>query len=100
MPNELPSMLNNHVFFLLLTDVNVDNPDYVQTLRDKIQDSLLEYEKSRGMNSQRRLGNLLFCLPILMHQKLLCREYWFAVKKTGQVPLHKLLSEMLEYYCS
>ena len=85
---------------LCVADVNVDHADMVQTLRDRMQDSLYEYSRSRGMNSQRRLGHLLFALPLLMHQKLLCREYWFAVKKSGQVPLHKLLSEMLEYYCS
>ena len=80
--------------------MSVEKPDVVQALRDRLQDSLYEYERCRGVNSQRRLGNLLFSLPLLMHQKLLCREYWFAVKKSGQVPLQKLLSEMLEYYCS
>ena len=65
-----------------------------------MQDSLLEYERMRGSNHHRRMGNLLLSLPILMQQKLLAKEYWFNVKKGGRVPLHKLLSEMLEYAVS
>ena len=84
-----------------LADIKVDSSDFVQDFRDRLQDTLLEHGRSRGLaNPHRRLGNLLFCLPPLMHLKLLCREYWFAVKKSGQVTLHKLLSEMLDYYAS
>jgi hypothetical protein len=82
---------------LLNPDANVENSEMVQQLRDRMQDTLLEYERSRGAGYQRRVGNLLFSLPILMHKKLLAKEYWFNVKKGGRVPLHKLLSEMLEY---
>lgn len=62
-----------------------------------MHDALIEYERARGVLNQRRVGNLLFSLPILMHEKLLAKDYWFDVKKSGRVPLHKLLSEMLEY---
>jgi len=82
---------------LLNPDANVENSSMVQQLRDRMHDSLLEYERVRGCSSPRRVGNLLFSLPILMHEKLLAKEYWFNVKKGGRVPLHKLLSEMLEY---
>ena len=83
--------------FSNFSDANVENVEMVQQLRDRMHDSLLEYERVRGCGSPRRVGNLLFSLPILMHEKLLAKEYWFNVKKGGRVPLHKLLSEMLEY---
>ena len=69
-------------------------------------DTILEHVRSRntssgGANSnERRVGNLLLTLPMLMQAKIYAREYWFNVKKDGRVPLHKLLSEMLEYACS
>ena len=75
----------------------MDNPEAVQALRDRMQDAMLEYEKPRTSTSVRRVCNLLLSLPILMHEKLLAKDYWFNVKKGGRVPLHKLLSEMLEY---
>ena len=85
---------------VFLADMDVDNVETVQNLRDRMQDSLLDYERSRGYSSHRRLGHLLFIFPMLMHKKLLAKEYWFSVKKNGRIPLHKLLSEMLEYACS
>lgn len=69
----------------------------MQQLRDRMLDALMDYERTRGHNPQRRVANLLFLLPLLMQEKLLAKEYWFNVKKGGRVPLHKLLSEMLEY---
>jgi hypothetical protein len=75
----------------------VENKETVQQLRDRMHDSLLEYERWRGSGNQRRVGNLFLAMPLLMHEKLLAREYWFNVKKGGRVQLHKLLSEMLEY---
>ena len=64
-----------------------------------MHDSLVEYERWRGNTNQRRIGNLFLTLPLLMQAKILAREYWFSVKQSGRVPLHKLLSEMLEYAC-
>ena len=91
----------NHVHLLhLLSDANTENCETVELLRDRMQDSLLEYARARGANYHRRVGNLLLCLPILMQQKILAKEYWFNVKKGGRVPLHKLLSEMLDYAVS
>lgn len=87
-------------------DIGVESPETVQQLRDRMHDSLLEYTRTRGPSSasvfasQRRVGNLLLALPILMQVKILAKEYWFNVKKGGRVPLHKLLSEMLEYACA
>ena len=92
--------------WLFVSDIGVESPETVQQLRDRMHDSLLEYTRHRGPSSssmfasQRRVGNLLLSLPILMHEKLLAKEYWFSVKKGGRVPLHKLLSEMLEYACA
>ncbi len=85
------------LYFCAFSDANAENLETVQQLRDRMHDSLLDYECTRGSSNQRRVGNLLFSLPILMHEKLLAKEYWFNVKKGGRVPLHKLLSEMLEY---
>jgi len=82
---------------LLNPDANTDSCEMVQQLRDRMLDALMEYERMRGVNAQRRVANLLFVLPLLMQEKLLAKEYWFNVKKGGRVPLHKLLSEMLEY---
>lgn len=85
---------------LLNPDVCVDNNEQVQGMRDRMHDALLDYERARGNTNPRRAGNLMLCLPLLMQEKLLAKEYWFNVKKSGRVPLHKLLSEMLEYACS
>ncbi|KAI0207959.1 Estrogen-related receptor gamma [Lamellibrachia satsuma] len=83
---------------LLNPDMNVENTERVQELQDRIHDALIEYERAHGvMASQRRSGNLLLALPLLMQAKILAKEYWFQVKKSDRVPLHKLLSEMLEY---
>ena len=79
---------------LFVTDMNVENTERVQELQDRIHDSLIEYS---GASNQRRAGKLLLALPLLMQSKILATEYWFEVKKTERVPLHKLLSEMLEY---
>ena len=78
----------------------MENSDTVQQLRDRMHDSLVEYEMGRGNVNYRRTANLLLVLPLLMQAKLLARDYWFSVKKEGRVPLHKLLSEMLEYACT
>jgi ribosomal protein L35AE/L33A len=79
----------------------VENVDAVQRLRDKMQDALLEYERARGTsNPVHRVVKLLFILPMLMEEKLLAKEYWYNIKKGGKVPLHKLLSEMLDFICS
>ena len=73
----------------------------VQQLRDRMYDALVEYERLRGVSGyQRRVANLLFVLPLLMQEKLYARDFWFSIKKEGKVPLHKLLSEMLEFACS
>ena len=86
---------------MLPADIPVGSADTVQQLRDRMQDSLAEYERSRGQTNQlRRVGNLLFVLPLLMQEKLLAKEYWHSIKIAGKVPLHKLLSEMLEFACS
>ena len=83
---------------LFVTDMNVENTERVQELQDRIHDALIEYERSNsGASNQRRAGKLLLALPLLMQSKMLAKEYWFEVKKTDRVPLHKLLSEMLEY---
>jgi hypothetical protein len=62
-----------------------------------VHDSLVDYERSRGTQNPRRVSHLLFCLPLLQQLKLLAKNYWCSVKKTGQVPLHKLLNEMLDF---
>ncbi|KAI0207958.1 Estrogen-related receptor gamma [Lamellibrachia satsuma] len=83
---------------VLNPDMNVENTERVQELQDRIHDALIEYERAHGVAaSQRRSGNLLLALPLLMQVKILAKEYWFQVKKSDSVPLHKLLSEMLEY---
>lgn len=69
----------------------------VQQLRERMQDALLEYETARGQLSHRRMCSLMFLFPILMHEKILAREFWLNVKKSGRVVLHKLLSEMLDF---
>ena len=79
----------------------VENMDAVQRLRDKMQDALYEYERAHGHNNAvHRVVKLLFILPMLMEEKLLAKEYWYNIKKDGKVPLHKLLSEMLDFICS
>ena len=83
-----------------VADISVENPDTVQHLRDRMQDALQEYERSRGQTSPHRVIHLVLVLPLLMEEKLLAKEYWYNIKKDGKVPLHKLLSEMLEFVCS
>ncbi|CAD5113690.1 unnamed protein product [Dimorphilus gyrociliatus] len=86
---------------LLNPDIpSLESADTVQQLRDRMHDSLLEFEKGRGQNAARRVSHLLFCMPMLMHEKLLATQFWVSIKKQGQVPLHKLLSEMLEFATS
>ena len=89
--------------------MNLEFPDRVQELQDRIHDSLIEYERAYASSQNttvsiadcdRRAGNLLLALPLLMQAKLLAKDYWLRIKKADRVPLHKLLSEMLEYACS
>lgn len=85
----------------MLVDIPVESPEMVQQLRDRMYDALVEYERLRGVSGyQRRVANLLFVLPLLMQEKLHARDFWYSIKKEGKVPLHKLLSEMLEFACS
>jgi len=84
---------------LLNPDVNVKHPEMVQELRDRIQDALLEQLLlvHGATAANRRICNLFFLFPTLMQKKLLARDFWFGVKRSGRVILHKLLSEMLEF---
>ena len=81
-----------------LVDINVKFPEAVQQLRDQVQDALLEHLSVYGATvANRRICNLLFLFPMLTHKKLLTKDYWLTVKRSGRVTLHKLLSEMLEF---
>ena len=73
------------------------NPALVQQLRDRLQDALSDYEAQRGQAAHRRVANLYFLYPLLQHVKILAKDFWLMVKKSGRVVLHKLLSEMLEF---
>ncbi|KAK2148778.1 hypothetical protein LSH36_484g04090 [Paralvinella palmiformis] len=95
----IKTMLLLNPAFINSLDISIDSWETVQQLRDRMHDSLVEYERWRGNTNQRRIGNLFLTLPLLMQAKILAREYWFSVKQSGRVPLHKLLSEMLEYAC-
>lgn len=94
--NRYPMFING----CFLSDVNVKNPEMVQQLRERMQDALLEYETARGQPGHRRMCNLMFLFPMLMHEKILAREFWLSVKKSGRVVLHRLLSEMLDFMCT
>lgn len=82
---------------LSAADVSTENSSTVQALRDRMSDSLCDYERSRGVAQVRRLSNLMFTFTLLAEMRSLAKQYWFDVKKGGRVPLHKLLSEMLEF---
>lgn len=82
--------------FIPCTDVLIENGEAVRVLQDKLQDSLIDYIKSRYAGNLRRLGHLYLLLPPLTHMKLLAKQYWFDVKKDGRIMMHKLFLEMLE----
>ena len=51
--------------------MNVENTDRVQELQDRIHDAMIEYERQHTntvytMSSDRRSGNLLLVMPLLM----------------------------------
>ena len=83
---------------MLLTDVTAKHSDVVQQLRDRVQDALLEHLVTKcSVSASRRICDIFFLFPLLMQKKLLAKEFWFTVKRSGRVVLHKLLSEMLEF---
>ncbi|XP_067680136.1 steroid hormone receptor ERR2-like isoform X2 [Haliotis asinina] len=77
-------------------DVVAEVTDSVQTLQEKLQDSLMEIIKIRHAGNMRRLGQLFLLLPPITHIKLLAKQFWFDMKKDGRVIMHKLFLEMLE----
>jgi hypothetical protein len=83
---------------LFNSDTNLECLKGVQQQRDRVYDALVDYEGPRMAASlPKRVSELLFILPLIVHNKFVSREFWLAVKQDGRVVLHKLLREMLEY---
>jgi hypothetical protein len=67
-------------------------------LRDKVQDALLEHLLAlTPATANRRVCDLFSLFPLLMHKKLLAKDFWLSIKRNGKIVLHKLLSEMLDF---
>jgi len=84
-------------FFFNVSDIELENPSAVETLRDQIFDSLFQYESAHcGPEVFHRIGHLMLLLPMLTHEVVLARHYWLDVKLSGAVNSNRLLSEMVE----
>lgn len=84
---------------LLNADIQLENPDKVQTLRDQLFDSLLEYESCQcGPEAFHRVSRLMLTLPMLTQLVILGRQYWLTVKTyvSNAVTSNRLLNEMVE----
>ena len=80
------------------TDVNVKRSDLVQQLRDRVQDALFEHLISKiPTKATGRMCDLFLLFPLLMHKKLLAKDFWFEIRTSGRIALHKLHGEMLDF---
>jgi len=78
--------------------MNLHNPKGVQQERDRVYDALVEYERPRGgVSLPKRVSELLFLLPLIIHNKFMSREFWLSVRKDSRIVQHRLLREMLEH---
>ncbi|XP_052271564.1 steroid hormone receptor ERR2-like [Dreissena polymorpha] len=77
-------------------DVVTERSDAGKSIQEKLHESLTEYVKSRSNGGLKRVGQLYLLLPAMTHLKLLAKQYWFDVKKSGKIMMHKLFLEMLE----
>ncbi|KAL4239081.1 hypothetical protein ACF0H5_003784 [Mactra antiquata] len=77
-------------------DVVTERSDAGKALQEKLHEALTDYVKSRSNGGLKRVGQLYLLLPAMTHLKLLAKQYWFDVKKSGKIMMHKLFLEMLE----
>uniref|UniRef100_A0AAU6S4B7 Estrogen-related receptor n=1 Tax=Corbicula fluminea TaxID=45949 RepID=A0AAU6S4B7_CORFM len=77
-------------------DVVTERSDAGKVLQEKLHEALTDYVKSRSNGGLKRVGQLYLLLPAMTHLKLLAKQYWFDVKKSGKIMMHKLFLEMLE----
>ncbi|XP_060568977.1 steroid hormone receptor ERR2-like [Ruditapes philippinarum] len=77
-------------------DVVTERSDAGKSLQEKLHEALTDYVKSRSNGGLKRVGQLYLLLPAMTHLKLLAKQYWFDVKKSGKIMMHKLFLEMLE----
>ncbi|XP_052766916.1 steroid hormone receptor ERR2-like isoform X1 [Mya arenaria] len=77
-------------------DVVTERSDAGKSIQEKLHESLTDYVKSRSNGGLKRVGQLYLLLPAMTHLKLLAKQYWFDVKKSGKIMMHKLFLEMLE----
>lgn len=85
------------LYFLLITDVRVDDIEALKKLRETILSSLHECVSILHPGSASlHAGCLLLCFPSLRQVDSAVRRFWTNVKREGRVPMQKLLIEMLE----
>lgn len=77
--------------------MKVTNSEMVQKKREVMQEHLQEHTTRRGMAGVSRLCSLIFLVASLVRVHLLAKTFWLKIKQEATVPLHKLLSEMLEF---
>lgn len=82
--------------FVVFSDVVTERSDAGKSIQEKLHEALTDYVKSRSNGGLKRVGQLYLLLPAMTHLKLLAKQYWFDVKKSGRIMMHKLFLEMLE----
>lgn len=80
----------------MFVDVVTERSDAGKALQEKLHEALTDYVKSRSNGGLKRVGQLYLLLPAMTHLKLLAKQYWSDVKKSGKILMHKLFLEMLE----
>ncbi|KAM8920888.1 steroid hormone receptor ERR2 [Pelodytes ibericus] len=84
---------------LVLTNsdsAHIEDLPGVQSLQDRLQEALLDYESIQHDNEPRRTGQLLLTLPLLRQTATRAVQHFHGVRAQGRVPMHKLFLEMLE----
>ena len=90
------NILNKETIVFCFPDVLTEKSDAGKSLQEKLHEALTDYVKSRNGGGLKRVGQLYLLLPAMTHLKLLAKQYWLDVKKTGKIMMHKLFLEMLE----
>uniref|UniRef100_A0A8C5WFN3 Estrogen related receptor beta n=1 Tax=Leptobrachium leishanense TaxID=445787 RepID=A0A8C5WFN3_9ANUR len=84
---------------LVLTNsdsLHIEDVQRVQSLQDRLQEALQDYESSHHANESHRAGQLLLTLPLLRQTAMRMVQHFHAVRAQGRVPMHKLFLEMLD----
>lgn len=82
-------------FFLCLTDAcGLTDPSHVESLQEKAQVALTEYERLQYPNQPQRFGRLLLRLPALRAVPANLISQLFFMRLVGKTPIETLIRDM------